>query len=83
LLRASCTVLQAQPCGRLLLTGKNMMNVVVCLISSFFLHRKIKVKLKQIKIFEGNALTLELPDTFTEDDTRLVKQFFEEKHFPV
>jgi len=35
--------------------------------------------LKQIKIFNGNSLALELTDTFTEDDAHLIKQLFEEK----
>ena len=35
--------------------------------------------LNQIKTFEGNALALELLDTFTEADAKLIKQLFEEK----
>ena len=35
--------------------------------------------LKQIKTFKGNALALELGETFTEADVRLIKQLFEEK----
>ena len=35
--------------------------------------------LKQIKMFKGNALALELEETFTEADALLIKQLFEEK----
>lgn len=35
--------------------------------------------LKQIKIFKGNALALELPEPFTEADALLIKHLFEEK----
>jgi hypothetical protein len=35
--------------------------------------------LHQIKVFKGNALAVELPDTFTEADVQLLKQLFEEK----
>ena len=35
--------------------------------------------LNQIKIFQGNALALELLETFTEADASLIKQLFEEK----
>jgi len=35
--------------------------------------------LNQIKIFRGNALALELTETFTEADAGLIKQLFEEK----
>jgi hypothetical protein len=35
--------------------------------------------LKQIKTFQGNALALELVETFTEVDASLIKQLFEEK----
>jgi len=35
--------------------------------------------LEQIKTFEGNALALELTETFTEADASLIKQLFEEK----
>ncbi len=35
--------------------------------------------LNQIKTFPGNALALELTETFTEADAQLIKQLFEEK----
>jgi hypothetical protein len=35
--------------------------------------------IQQIKTFPGNALALELTDTFTEADASLIKQLFEEK----
>ncbi|MEX6690555.1 STAS/SEC14 domain-containing protein [Danxiaibacter flavus] len=35
--------------------------------------------LNQIKTFQGNALALELTETFTEADAQLIKQLFEEK----
>ncbi|HEY2582305.1 MAG TPA: STAS/SEC14 domain-containing protein [Mucilaginibacter sp.] len=35
--------------------------------------------LTQIKTFPGNALALELTETFTEADASLIKQLFEEK----
>jgi hypothetical protein len=35
--------------------------------------------LEQIKIFKGNALALELTETFTKADALLIKQLFEEK----
>ncbi|MDI3320682.1 STAS/SEC14 domain-containing protein [Pinibacter soli] len=35
--------------------------------------------LKEIKPFKGNSLAFELTDTFTEEDSGLIKQLFEEK----
>ena len=35
--------------------------------------------LNQIKTFPGNALALELTETFTEADAQLIKQLFEDK----
>lgn len=35
--------------------------------------------INQIRIFQGNALALELTETFTEADAQLIKQLFEEK----
>lgn len=35
--------------------------------------------LNQIKTFQGNALAIELTETFTEADAQLIKQLFEEK----
>jgi hypothetical protein len=35
--------------------------------------------LTQIKTFKGNAIAIEITDRFTENDTSLIKQLFEEK----